>query len=120
MTEHGFPDFALMVDIMGIDTAILYEHESRSGEKVYRCLVTEMTDNHIDFMEGYDVARSGWKYAHFLKSDTAVDEDGFPWDSVLTEEYRTPSVGERGGVRHSWQMFLDGRLKIIGHIFDVQ
>jgi len=119
VTEHGYPDFTLMLDIMGIEPAVLYERTSRDGEKVTRALVMEVTDNHIDFMEGYDLPESGWKESHYLKSETALDEDGFPWSKVLDDNYVSPSIGERGAVRHRWQQFLEGRLEIIGHLFEV-
>jgi hypothetical protein len=122
MTKHGYPDFALMVDIIGVGPAIMYETESLDGDKVHRCLVTEMTDNHIDYMEGYDIERSGWKHVDYLKSETALPEDnGFPWSRVMTEGNTvSPSVGQRGSLRHKWQQLLDGRLRIIGHMFDLE
>lgn len=121
MTEHGFPDFALMVDILGIEPAIMYETDSRDGDRTYRCLVTEMTDNHIDFMEGYDVERSGWKYVEYLKSDTALPKhNGFPWSSPMEENWVSPSVTEHGSLRHTWHQLLDGRFRVIGHMFDLE
>jgi hypothetical protein len=121
MTKHGYPDFALMVDIIGVEPAIMYETESLRGGKVHRCLVTEMTDNHIDFMEGYEIERSGWKHVDYLKSDTALPKhNGFPWSNVIEDNYVSPSIDSHGGVRHKWHQFLDGRLRIIGHMFALQ
>lgn len=120
VTEYGFPDFNLMIKIMGLKPGIMYETKSRDGESVYRCLVTEMTDNHIEFMEGYDVERSGWKHVQYLKSDTALDDDGFPWSCLKDDNYVSPSIGESGSVRQKWQQFLDDRLSVIGHMFDLE
>lgn len=112
-TKHGYPDFELMLDYIGLTIGAIYEHRSeRLGDT--RGIVKERTDKTITHIDEYTVERGGIR-----TTEIHARNGDIMWDK-MREHVINPDMNDQGATPLKWwQAYCQGRLEVIGHISEI-
>jgi hypothetical protein len=104
-TEEGYPDYALMLDLMGLDVGTIFRRYDST------LVVTDRCTAYVRWGEEYEHERGSINTLEWNQSDRHPREGEPRWFGV--EENRSV-------LRGLWEPFLYGDVEVLGHVTEVR